>query len=414
MLLLTLVPAPAPEDVSNSVQPTEPSSPTASNGAIHFDGRPATWPNSAVERTVKWAASRISLHVLRDHHAPSLEPALGHLKLLTRTLQGDAAAMIAAANPAGGNALPFFALAWPLTLFTHDLPTLELAQRVMDVILAYGPRSILFLASAFLARRTQELADEREELEEDPSLLHHSLQQLPQIVVDSPSDAPSPPPPPPTSEPEEKRLIHLGSYTIPAPPEPAPLSTLLQYAHDLQVEHDAHHGLTQVQGIMHQGSVLVSWDQVLGPSTSRTYGIPDQVRNHLSPLPATKPARTPTWPTAWNQRDLHATSIVRETTQIVQVDRLLDDALSEPEEVPPEPTENLPGEEKQGGRRRDRVVAVRSKSHGSALVGLATVAVGAVGVGLVLYQSVEEDKSWSNPFVVAAANALRVLGDVSK
>lgn len=412
MLLLTLVPAPAPDDLLYSVETTE-TPPTTSTDVIQFDGRSATWPNSAVERTVKWAASRISLHILRDHHAPSLEPALGHLKLLGRTLQGDAATMVAAANPAGGNALPFFALAWPLTLFTHDLPTLKMAQRVMDVILAFGPRFVLFLASAFLERRTQELADEREELEEDPSLLHHFLQQLPQIVVNSPSDAHSPS----TSESEQKGLIRLGSYTLPAPPEAAPLSTLLQYAHDIQVEHDAQHELTQVKEIMNDGSVLVSWGHVLGPSTSRTHGIPDQVRNHISPIaPATKLEHTPAWPTAWNQRDCHATSIVQETTQIVQVDRLMDDAQSEPE---PEDDDSktlkkLTAQEKPRGRQRDRVVAVRSRPHGSALMGLATVAVGAFGVGLVLYQSVAEDKSWSNPFVVAAADALRVLGDVSK
>lgn len=44
--------------------------------------------------------------------------------------------------------LPFFALSWILTLFSHDVDTLEPVQRIFDYLIARNPISAIYLAVA--------------------------------------------------------------------------------------------------------------------------------------------------------------------------------------------------------------------------------------------------------------------------
>lgn len=44
--------------------------------------------------------------------------------------------------------LPFFALSWILTLFSHDVDTLEPIQRIFDYLIARNPISAIYLAVA--------------------------------------------------------------------------------------------------------------------------------------------------------------------------------------------------------------------------------------------------------------------------
>lgn len=451
VLLLTLVPPPSQDEMrsylvheANSTLPTIQTS--SASEEIIFDGHCAPWSSPAAERSVKCAAARVSLHLLRDHHAPTLEPGLGHLHILRHSLIGDAAQLVSCASQEG-NALPLFALAWPLTCFAHDLPSLALAQRMMDIFLAYGPRMLLTVSAVLLARRSQELASEHVKLTSDASVLHHALQQLPRLDAD-PSlvhlDAVCPTPssiparadsarnenvePPGVGNPP----LYLGSYQVPHPPEPVPLSTLLKYARDLSSKHDDP-GAGEVTRVMQPGSVLLSWDSVLGPRARRTQGVPDSISNYMVAYPDPSKSRevehthqdtetTPvSSPMTWAERDAQAVRFVLDTGQIVQMERVLESMMTLPRADVDEFVEEADATENKAPGSSQGQLAVQKKygsepTSGSVLIGLATVAVGVVGVGIVLSQQYvftrdahDESLNWTQPFLVAAAEALHAL-----
>lgn len=86
--------------------------------------------------------------------------------------------------------LPFFALSWILTLFSHDVDTLEPIQRMFDFLLSRNPISAIYLAVAILiAKKPQmlELVKEMgQEAMDDPSILHPLFARLPPMVADDP------------------------------------------------------------------------------------------------------------------------------------------------------------------------------------------------------------------------------------
>lgn len=93
--------------------------------------------------------------------------------------------------------LPFFALSWILTLFSHDIDTLPPVQRIFDYLIARNPISAIYLAVAILmSKRPQllKLIEQHPEADQDPSLLHPLFARLPPLYPDTP-DAPEPPAP---------------------------------------------------------------------------------------------------------------------------------------------------------------------------------------------------------------------------
>ncbi len=44
--------------------------------------------------------------------------------------------------------MPYFALSWVLTLFSHDINTLKPAQRIFDFLLARNPAYVVYLGVA--------------------------------------------------------------------------------------------------------------------------------------------------------------------------------------------------------------------------------------------------------------------------
>ncbi|KAG8918652.1 hypothetical protein FRC01_001740 [Tulasnella sp. 417] len=89
---------------------------------------------------------KISLHRLRDSMGSGLEPLVGYLRLLQRLFR--------AADPALADVIeqtspqPYFALSNLLTLFSHDVPTLPLIQRIFDYLLCRPPIYVIYLAAA--------------------------------------------------------------------------------------------------------------------------------------------------------------------------------------------------------------------------------------------------------------------------
>jgi hypothetical protein len=89
--------------------------------------------------------------------------------------------------------LPFFALSWILTLFSHDVDTLEPIQRMFDFLLSRNPIAAIYLAVAILvAKKPQMLKLVRNlgsEAEDDPSILHPLFARLPPLFADDPDTA---------------------------------------------------------------------------------------------------------------------------------------------------------------------------------------------------------------------------------
>lgn len=309
VLLLTLVPSGSSADCPH-------------HGVILYEGQPALWPSYEAEHEAKSATSRLSLHLLRDFHTPSLQPALGHLYLLNTLLRGATASLVtfASAGPEGSEALPLFALSWSLTFFCHGLRTFPAAQRVMDALLAHGPLFALKLGAALLTRRVQEVEGDPEMLE-DPNILHHALQQLPAIVPDAPGETPTGP-------------GRLGPYSVPLPPHAVGLSTVLRFASGLP--------WPAVEKVMYEASVLRTWPKNLGRNAA---------------------------PRPWRERDEEA------------IDLLMQPAINVEALAPPK-----------GTRQAVKPRRPAGKPQAQLLLSLAGV-MGAVGVGLVLFQSSEERPS---------------------
>ncbi|KAG8752447.1 hypothetical protein FRC12_011952 [Ceratobasidium sp. 428] len=155
-------------------------------------------------RILRACAIKISLHRARDAMGAGLEPLTGQLRILRRLLHladPELAALIEETTP-----LPYWAISPLMTLYTHDLPTLELAQRVMDWILCRPPDAVIYLVAAF----TIEKKKEAEKLVEagDDGMMHSFLSSLPELEADQ-------------LEPDEDRR---GGETTPVARVPSPVT----------------------------------------------------------------------------------------------------------------------------------------------------------------------------------------------
>ncbi|ELU41655.1 TBC domain-containing protein [Rhizoctonia solani AG-1 IA] len=119
-------------------------------------------------------AIKITLHRARDAMGAGLEPLTGQLRILRRLIRladPDLAILIEEASP-----LPYWAISPLMTLYTHDLPTLALAQRVMDWMLARPPNAVIYLVAA---EEIQKLVEDG-----DDGMMHSFLSSLPDLEAD--------------------------------------------------------------------------------------------------------------------------------------------------------------------------------------------------------------------------------------
>ncbi|KAL5641307.1 hypothetical protein ACGC1H_001706 [Rhizoctonia solani] len=125
-------------------------------------------------------ALKITLHRARDAMGVGLEPLTGQLRILRRLIRladPALAILIEDASP-----LPYWAISPLMTLYTHDLPTLALAQRVMDWVLARPPDAVIYLVAAFVLQKKaeiQKLIDDG-----DDGMMHAYLSSLPELEAD--------------------------------------------------------------------------------------------------------------------------------------------------------------------------------------------------------------------------------------
>ncbi|KAK0496055.1 rab-GTPase-TBC domain-containing protein [Armillaria luteobubalina] len=128
-------------------------------------------------------AEKMSLHRVRDSMCHGLEPILGLLRVTQRLLQladSSYAKLLERNSP-----LPFYALSNLITLFSHDMPTLQLIQHVFDYLLCRPPIVIVYLATAIILSRKDEVR--RLEEEDEEGMMHSLLSGLPNITDEYPS-----------------------------------------------------------------------------------------------------------------------------------------------------------------------------------------------------------------------------------
>ncbi|GAA5848531.1 hypothetical protein JCM9279_006594 [Rhodotorula babjevae] len=153
------------------------------------------------EALVAATAERLSLHRIRDNMGAGLEPTLGYLRLVDRIVEQADYELYRIVNQAAS--MPFFALSWVLTLFSHDLESVAVIARLFDFLLAHNPVMVCYLVVAILLVKKDDLVDVASTCEDDPAMIHSALSQLPHIILREPLTTPSPssPSPSPSSSP---------------------------------------------------------------------------------------------------------------------------------------------------------------------------------------------------------------------
>ncbi|KAK0537490.1 GTPase-activating protein gyp8 [Tilletia horrida] len=384
------------------------------------------------------AAERLSLHWLRDAMTRNLDAAMGHLRLLRNLLREtdpEMATVVERAFP-----LPYFALPWLITLLTHSLPNLALAQRVLDFVLIYGPMSALYLCVTIIRLNKESVAaiasDSSDADEMDTEIrIHQALAALPSFKLDDEAagllgeeDDDSEPggddqfadavgddslyddpdvfgpadssangfgsPNSNGSATSESKRKH-GSKTLQARGDPAalPISRLLRQAADLMAQHEEQLRESKYGGIMGPGSVLETWPATV--ASRRVSGSPNgrsgETRRQLAAVQDDA---------LWDEADDRAEYIIRVDSGDVQADgpesadNLVIVHPELPEEV--EPLEEGPGgdtfeekitEKTRRPRTRTRTTSVWASHKGdpSSLTAKTTITLAALGVaGVVL------------------------------
>ncbi|KAF7370675.1 TBC1 domain member 20 [Mycena sanguinolenta] len=142
-------------------------------------------------------AEQLSLQRVRDSMGSTLEPVLGLLRFmknLLRVADPQYAELLERTSP-----FPYYALPNLLTLFSHDMPTLPLIQHVFDYLLCRPPIYVVYLASAIILCRKQEV--ERLEEEGEEGMMHSILSALPEFLDDdSSAEEPQPKEEPPSDD----------------------------------------------------------------------------------------------------------------------------------------------------------------------------------------------------------------------
>ncbi|BEJ11669.1 hypothetical protein CspHIS471_0201290 [Cutaneotrichosporon sp. HIS471] len=205
--------------------------------------------------TLVRATEVVALSRTRDGMGKDLGPMMGMLKLLRRVLAAaDPGLYRISTSISPVPTLPFFALSWILTLFSHDVDTLAPVQRIFDYLIARNPISAIYLAVAILMSKKRQMlklaADLGPEVRLDPSLLHPLFQRLPPLYSDTPDE---PKPPPGFHDPNAEAR---GKFDEPNPYTPIALSGIFQLADKLQAKHPFDGSRVRAHEVLGSGSVV--------------------------------------------------------------------------------------------------------------------------------------------------------------
>ncbi|BGP15937.1 hypothetical protein JCM10213_003632 [Rhodosporidiobolus nylandii] len=219
------------------------------------------------DELVTAVAERLSLHRIRDNMGAGLEPTLGYLKLVYRLVQRVDPELSSVINQAAS--MPFFALSWALTLFSHDLESVAVIARLFDFLLAHNPAMVVYLVVAILLTKKDDLLAVACRVgDDDPAIIHSALSQLPNIVLRHPPSPFSPP----------------GTPT-PSTPSSPPAGLFKSAAADIEYDED----------LMSSASSSRLSDLTLSPSLTSTTGpsSPSELSESLISLSEASPSPSP-------------------------------------------------------------------------------------------------------------------------
>nr|XP_018259057.1 uncharacterized protein I303_08600 [Kwoniella dejecticola CBS 10117]OBR81215.1 hypothetical protein I303_08600 [Kwoniella dejecticola CBS 10117] len=212
-------------------------------------------------RELRRCAEMISLNRVRDAMGSGMEGMMGLLRILKRILKAaDPELSRFSAKISPVPTLPFFALSWVLTLFSHDCDDLVPLQRMFDFLLARNPISAVYLAASILILKKPQMLEIAHQLgseyEEDPTLLHPLFVRLPPLYPDTPSE----PDPPPITTLSPPNIEDLQDDSI-NPYRPIRLSELFELTDTLMVKHPWDGDVIKGKEIMGEGSVVHTYAQ---------------------------------------------------------------------------------------------------------------------------------------------------------
>ncbi|WVQ81438.1 hypothetical protein IAT38_003562 [Cryptococcus sp. DSM 104549] len=211
---------------------------------------------------LRLCAEAVSLHRVRDAMGSGMEGMMGLLRILKNLLRvADPALSRFASSISPIPTLPFFALSWVLTIFSHDCDELEPVQRVFDWVLGRNPVAGVYLAAAILITKKPQMLKIAKSLgpeyEQDPSLLHPLFTRLPPLYPDTPA-APSPPPPSPSPIPSSRTSREQDEAN---PYDPLPLSRVFALADELMERFPWDGEAVRGRRIMGEGSVVRTYNR---------------------------------------------------------------------------------------------------------------------------------------------------------
>lgn len=139
------------------------------------------WPSGDVRDRVQAATHYVCLMLVRDCMTTDLLPAMGQMKIVLHIVRAADAPYAYALERAFGSCHVVVVLPWLLTLLTHDVPSLAVAQHVVTFVLEHGPASTLYVCAALLLAQK----DGALPYLDDMPLLHQHLAQAPRTHMHS-------------------------------------------------------------------------------------------------------------------------------------------------------------------------------------------------------------------------------------
>lgn len=139
------------------------------------------WPSDDVRDRVQTTVHYVCLMLMRDCMTTDLLPAMGQMKIVLRIVRAADAPYAYALERVFGSSHIVVVLPWLLTLLTHDVPSLAVAQHVVAFVLEHGPASTLYVCAALLLAQKEEA----QRCLDDMPLLHQHLAQAPRTHLNN-------------------------------------------------------------------------------------------------------------------------------------------------------------------------------------------------------------------------------------
>ncbi|KAI8092502.1 rab-GTPase-TBC domain-containing protein [Halteromyces radiatus] len=120
------------------------------------------------------AAENVALFFTRDAMLDSFDPISKQLRLMMSIIEYEDTELMTFMER--NNVMPFYALSWVLTWFSHDLTDFNKITRLFDLFIASSAMMPLYVASAITLIRRDEL------LGADPEYLHSLMTHIPEDI----------------------------------------------------------------------------------------------------------------------------------------------------------------------------------------------------------------------------------------